>query len=511
MFFAIALVTLGFLIYVLNDYKLSFWRKRGFIQLSPKFLVGDLGRVFRKQITLGGFFESLYNENKQHGLCGVYFSYMPAVLVTDPLLIQRVFITDFAKFHDRPVPFNLSNDKLQAHLFHLPGQQWRDLRVKLSPTFTSGKLKGMFPIIKTCGETLSDYMKKSVERGENVFEFRDLMARYNTNIISSVAFGIDNDCINEPDHLFRRMGTKMFTPNLRMNFGIFLSMFAPWVYHYTSFKFTDPEVEDFMYSIVKQNVDYRAANNFSRNDFMQYLIQLKDEGYVSVDAKDNGEVKKISIDDVTAQAFLFFQAGYETSSSTLSLCLYELSKHPEVQAKIHEEIDSALRKSGDDGISYDILQELKYMEWCIDETLRKYPILPLLFRECSEDYKVPDTELVIPKGTGVMIPVLGLQRDPAIYENPMEFKPERFSKSSHGAGDAKGLFYLPFGDGPRNCIGMRLGKLTAKLGLMTVLANYTVELDDKSMMGKEIEFDKTQLLLIPAKSFKLKIVPRLRK
>lgn len=79
--------------------------------------------------------------------------------------------------------------------------------------------------------------------------------------------------------------------------------------------------------------------------------------------------------------------------------------------------------------------------------------MPLLFRVCNEDFRVPDTNLIVPKGTEMMIPVLGIHRNPDIYDNPMEFRPERFLNSSNGAtSETKGCFYLPFGDGPRNCI-----------------------------------------------------------
>lgn len=129
------------------------------------------------KMSVGEFFERLYKENKHIQAVGLYFSYQPVVLVNDKMLLQRIMITDFTKFHDRPVPFDLSKEPLANHLFHLEGQKWRDLRVKLSPTFTSGKLKGMFPVIKSCGQTLDDYLEKQVAAGNDVFEFRDLMAR----------------------------------------------------------------------------------------------------------------------------------------------------------------------------------------------------------------------------------------------------------------------------------------------------------------------------------------------
>lgn len=513
MFLIIAFVTLGILIYLLNQHHHSFWEKLGFPQLKPKFLVGNLGSMLTMKVSIGEFLQRLYTDNKHINALGFYMAYQPALLVNDPMLLQKVMITAFSSFHDRPVPFDLEHDKLQAHLFHVPGQKWRDLRVKLSPTFTSGKLKGMFPIIKSCGLVLDEYVRKNFAQGVDEHDFRELMARYNTNIISSVAFGIENDCINEPDHIFRRMGARNFETNWRTDLRNMLAFFAPKIMKYISFKITDPEVEVFMYSIVKQTMEYRKKNNVERNDFLQQLIQLHEKGYVSVDKNDKSEhveqdIKKLSFDDLVANVFVFFQAGYETSSSTMSFCLYELAKNPEAQRKVHEEIDRVMKSAGDEGITYDKLSELKYLECCIDEALRKYPIVPLLFRVCTEEYKIPDTELTIPKGAAVMIPVLGYHRDPEIFENPMEFRPERFLNSSNGAPNVKGLFYMPFGDGPRNCIGLRLGMLTAKLALSLVLSKYSIELADKTMADKELAIHPKQFILQPAKDFKLKIVPR---
>lgn len=374
-------------------------------------------------------------------------------------------------------------------MFNLQGQQWRDLRVKLSPTFTSGKLKGMFSIIRDCGQTLETYLDKNVKSGVDVFEFRDLMARFNTNIISSVAFGIENDCINEPDHLFRRMGAKIFEPSFKNGFKGAIAFLMPKLFQALKLKSTDDDVEEFIYSVVKQTIDLREQKNFTRNDFMQLLVQLKNKGYVSVDKgektdKDSEEFKnesnsvnKLTIDQVAAQTFVFFVAGkiilkssthivtsalnlgFETSSSTMSFCLYELAKNKKLQQKAQQEIDRVFGAAGQDGVTYDMLGDLKYMECCIDETLRKYPIVPLHFRKATREYKVPDSNLTIPNGTEIMIPVLGFHRDPEIYDNPMEFIPERFIDSPHGGGKVAGLFYTPFGDGPRNCIGMRMVRL----------------------------------------------------
>jgi cytochrome P450 family 6 len=333
----------------------------------------------------------------------------------------------------------------------------------------------MFPIIKACGQGLEDYLAKNVNNGVDVFEFRDLLARYSTNIISSVAFGIENDCINEPNHIFRKMGAKIFKPNFKNGIRGMTQLLIPQMFYKFGLRSVDDDVEEFIFSIVNQTVEYREKNNITRNDLMQALIQLKNQGYVAVDKKDeNIEVdkKKLTMNEVAAQCLVFYLAGeffhalkgkefnynnfiegFETTSSTMSFCLFELARNKNILQKVQEEIDEAFKNAGSDGITYEMLDSLKYLECCVDETLRFYPPLPFLFRGCLRDYKVPGSDLVIPKGTSVLIPMFGLHRDPEIYENPMQFKPERFLDSATGNGISKGLFYTPFGDGQRICIG----------------------------------------------------------
>lgn len=210
--------------------------------------------------------------------------------------------------------------------------------------------------------------------------------------------------------------------------------------------------------------------------------------------------------------FIFFKIlkGFETSSSTLSFCLFELARHPEILKKLHDEIDEVLSTSPE-GFTYENLWQMKYLDCCINETLRLYPVVPFMFRTVTKDYEIPDSNLVIPKGHSVFIPTLGHHRDPEIYDNPSEFRPERFLNSSTGSSSPiEGLFYLPFGDGPRNCIGMRLGLLTVKLGLVKALSKFNFELSDKTMAHGDLEFNTTQFVLAPIKPLEFKLTPRAR-
>lgn len=95
-----------------------------------------------------------------------------------------------------------------------------------------------------------------------------------------------------------------------------------------------------------------------------------------------------------------------------------------------------------------------------------YPALPSLNRECTEDYKIPDTDVLIEKGTRVMISILGLHHDPEYFPDPEKFEPERFSDENKN--DIRPYTYLPFGDGPRNCLGMQLLVLRKLFGAVKI-------------------------------------------
>lgn len=307
--------------YLLNTFLFSYWSRKGFKQLDPSFFIGNAGPLLKQKMSFGEFFAGVYNENKDRKIVGIYFFQMPILVVVDTKLLQDIMIKDFTSFHDRPMPVDEVKDPLSAHLFSLRGKQWRDLRVKLTPTFTSGKLKGMFPIIKDAGQVLEDYLVNQVKQGNDVFEFKDLMMRFTLNIIASVAFGIEADCIKDPDNIFHKMGEKILEPNFKNGMRGLFAFLAPQLFHKLNLKFVDSEVEDFIYSIVNQTIALRDGENITRNDFMQLMIQLKNQGYVSVDKDDtNSEdvklgsknevnIKKLTVDEIAAQAFVFYVAG----------------------------------------------------------------------------------------------------------------------------------------------------------------------------------------------------------
>lgn len=188
----------------------------------------------------------------------------------------------------------------------------------------------------------------------------------------------------------------------------------------------------------------------------------------------------------------------------MALCLYELSKNPTLQRKVQQEIDEVLKTKNSRQIDFEMMSELKYLENCIDETLRKYPPAPFLIRECGKTYQIPDSDLIIEKGTPLIISLFGIQRDLEHFPNPLLFNPDRFNeKNIH---KIQPFTYLPFGSGPRVCIGQRFGKLTSRLGLFLLLQKFNFEITEATV--SELRFSPKQFVLTLKDDLNLKVTPR---
>lgn len=251
--------------------------------------------------------------------------------------------------------------------------------------------------------------------------------------------------------------------------------------------------------VLRENIEYREKNKIHRNDFMDMFIKLKNNESIDDEPSSKSiprsEDQIVTFKELAAQAFVFFIAGFETSSTTSALCLYELANNPHLQDKLRQDIKNTLNKHG--GLTYETIMDMKYLDMVINETLRKYPIAPNLIRVCRESYelKVPNQPtLTIEPGTLIWIPTLGIHTDEAYYPDPEKFDPERFSEDSKN--DRHTHAYLPFGEGPRNCVGMRFALLQTKVALVQLLKDHTFTLP-ASNSDLHIEFSKKGLLLFP--------------
>ncbi|XP_067009335.2 probable cytochrome P450 6a14 [Anabrus simplex] len=473
----------------------GYWKKKGVPHLKPEPFFGNMKELTLLRTSLPELFQKIYHQFESHRYAGVYQSRVPSLMIRDPELIKSILVKDFQHFPHRGLKVDENRDPLSANLFNLGGYKWRMLRTKISPTFTSGKMKMMFQLIEECAQQLREYLAEPAEKEREV-EMKEILAKFTTEVIGTCAFGLQFNAIEDPHSEFRRMGRAVFKPTLMSNVRRFTLAFIPELAKIFNISFITKDVTDFFLKAVKETVTYREENNIRRNDFLQLLIDLKNKGHLDGDneldkSKETSEVSKESEDKfelsdnlLAAQVFLFFLAGFETSSTTMSFCLHELAVNPDIQTKLQEEIDSFSAESGGK-ITYDGIHKMQYLDKVVSETLRKYPPVPILVRECTEPYRIPDSDLTVEKGNRILIPVYAIHHDPKIYPEPKRFDPDRFTEEK--ISQRHHYSYLPFGEGPRICTGMRFGILQTKIGLVSLLSMYEFSVCSKTVIPVRID------------------------
>ncbi|KAK5638811.1 hypothetical protein RI129_013106 [Pyrocoelia pectoralis] len=459
----------------------KYWERRNVPYVKPTFPSGTMQNPLWPTISLGQTFGKHYKESKEKGLkhVGLFTFSMPNYMPIDLEYIKNVVASDFNYFVDRGVYYNEKHDPLSAHLFSLKGKKWRNLRAKLTPTFTSGKMKMMFRLVLECGKHMTDAMDEICKK-QVPLDIKDWLGRFGTDVIGSCAFGIDCNSFKVPNSDFRILSKRALNQTNWEIAKIFLGFTHEKFARKLAICTTPTEVTKFFLKIMEETVQYREKNNVMRNDFLQILLELKN----SNEMKETKEGQHLTIEELTAQAFLFFIAGYETSSTTMSFCLYEMAEHQDIQEKVRKEIETVLEKH-DGEVCYDAINEMKYLRQVIDETLRKHPPLEHLLRTCVKDYKVPGTDVTIEKGTAVSVSISGLHYDPEYHPDPEKFDPERFSEENKRK--IKPFTYMPFGEGPRMCIGLRFGLMQIGVGLALLLKNFRFTMSERTPLPLKID------------------------
>ncbi|KAK0175418.1 hypothetical protein PV327_009169 [Microctonus hyperodae] len=468
--------------YLTSTYKQ--WEKLGVPGPKPTAPFGNISSVIMGKNSIGTYFKEVYDIYKDEPIVGIYKGRQPAIVINDLDLIKDVMIKDFSKFSDRGQETFEKHEPLSIHLFALEPKRWRLLRAKLSPIFTSGKLKDMFYLLIECANQMEQYLNKI---DDEIVDMREIPARFTTDVIGVCAFGLQANAIQDESSLFRQMGKRIFALNFKTVVRFVCGFFLPSLHrHFTGYFTRDPVMDNFFISLTKETMEYRKKNNINRRDFIDLLLALKEQPIIA------GEDIELTDELLAAQLFVFFAAGFETSSTTIGNTLYEMAMNPSIQSKLRAEIRDELTKSNRKYV-YENIYNMKYMTKVIKETLRKYPTVPFLSRRSPVPYKFAGTNITIPARTKIWVSVFGIQKDPKYYPNPEVFDPERFSEENIESRHE--MAFLPFGKGSRNCIGERFAYMQMKVGLMKILENHVVEVCEKT--DKTYEIDKRGIIIIP--------------
>lgn len=331
----------------------SYWKQFNVPTPPYYFLLGHSLPQIRKEKALWEMFSEFYNQFKgKTDIIGMYFATKPAALVLDLDLVKRVMITDFEVFDSRGMYVNEKTDPISAHLFSIGGNKWRKLRTKLSPTFTSGKIKVMFPTVMHIAQDFADSVKVIVEENPSGFMIKNLTSRYTTDVIGSCAFGLECNSLKDPDNQFRKIGDLFIQRSFYRAMTSLVKTHFPRLADFLGMREVPEKVSNFFTKTVEETVKYRESGQVNRNDFMDLLVKIKH----SENLED-----RLTMAEIVSQSFIFFVAGFETSSSTMMFCLFELAKNQDVQEKARQHINDVIA-AHNGALTYECLMDMDYLD-----------------------------------------------------------------------------------------------------------------------------------------------------
>nr|CAD7463171.1 unnamed protein product [Timema tahoe] len=437
----------------------GYWKSKGVHHLTPNSIFGNTFDLIFQRVSRFDMFRKLYEDLDGYRFGGFYQSRNPVLLVRDPELIKLILTKDFSHFINRFTEHPVNESDLSSNLVQLGGDSWKFMRYKISPVFSSAKMKSMFDLIVQCAFEMSTNLK-SVADARSSININEVISHYLVDAIGTCILGIQLNTIKDPKSEHRVMIAK--APKISLGFSIWNFLFKM----STTFRLSgmNDEVTAYIKKLVKRTIKYREENNVIRNDFLQLLINLKNDVLVDDISKEDTHLK-YNVDGVTdikksplnitdnllaAQCFVFYLAGFETSTSAISFCLHELAINQDIQDRLAEEICTILRAQ-DNKITYEIINKMNYLDQVVNETLRKHTPASGITRVCSKPYIIPGTNVHLKKGDSVLVSIPGLHFDPKYYPDPERFDPERFTKEN--VKSRHPYTFLPFGEGPRICIG----------------------------------------------------------
>lgn len=204
---------------------LNYWQWRGVNTLQPTVPFGDFGPTLLQTISFGDLSQNFYYAARTDKLTGVYAVFKPMLLIRDPEMVRNVFHKDFAYFSDRNSGVDPDFEPVMHNILTMRSEEWTPLRTMLTPLFTPGKLKAMFSTFLTSANVLQTFADKAAVHSET-HEMREIAARYTTDVIASIAFGLDINTIENPEMSFRRFGRKV-----QLLYGAFISSFDVYLLH----------------------------------------------------------------------------------------------------------------------------------------------------------------------------------------------------------------------------------------------------------------------------------------
>lgn len=465
--------TLIVLLYLYITRNRNYWLKQNVPHEKLSLIIRPLYKVLTKPVCLA----DQERFQKYGRLFGYFEGIKPALMVAEPELVKQVLVKDFNLLPNR-LEMNFGDPILNNMMVFARVDRWRRIRPASSPAFTTGKLRKMHELIKGCVKITCEHLGVAAEEEKDA-DMKKFYGHYAVDVIARCAFGTKLDSQADTTHEFVKASQETF----KMDFSPtqLISMLFPGLLESLNISVNTSMRYTYFRELFLQIMDERKEHNRRIEDFLQLMIEAKEGRFATVTASSadaesklfdmgsemksdtKSSSKALTEDEALAQCLVFFLAGQDTTSSTLAGAVYYLALNPTAQERLRKEADECFETHGPEP-SMDVISKLKYLHCVVSETLRLLPSVPRTQRCAAQDYVLGDTGIRLPKGSSVVVPIYAMHHDPEVFPEPEQFNPDRFNDDN--VESIRPYTYLPFGAGPRNCIGMRLALQSIKLCLL---------------------------------------------
>lgn len=460
----------------------------------------------------------------ESGLAYIWLGLQPILLVTDAKIVEQVLRNP--QFNTKGLMYNFLVPWLHTGLLTSTGEKWKRRRRLLTPAFHFAILKSYFETMKEQVETLLEVVKD--QGTDRALDVRELITNCTLDIICETAMGVhpnaqrsgnNNEYVSavkkSNELIMHRMAHPYLWPDLLYNVmpaGRQLGGYLKILHDYTrkTIKDRQKELEQTQPAWLShlQNAD-EDSDGEEREKIEGKLPLLDLLIATSIYSADSGV--SIDVRGIQEEVDTFMFEGHDTTANALIWSLQRIAEAPEVQTKIHAELDHVFGKGNHTkSIDFDDLGKLHYLEAVVKEVLRLYPPVPMLQRTVDVEgttLKVGTDVLQVPKGLQITVIPYLLHREPSHFPNPNEFDPERFTRetlNSDGSTGRHPYAYVPFSAGPRNCIGQKFALMEEKTLLAQVLRKYRIV---PEQVSEDVGL-KPDLILRPRRPVMVKFIPR---
>ncbi|TMC22924.1 MAG: cytochrome P450 [Chloroflexi bacterium] len=371
-------------------------------------------------------------------VCGLHFGPLPGILFNRPEYVHSILVEHAYDFDKGRAIHAVFRPALGDGIFSSEGDFHRRQRKLMAPSFQPRHIASYADAMVHYGEQIQQTWPDG-----GVIDVNQQMTNLTMSIIGKVLF--DADVFTETDELAAAMAVTIEYASHGLSSLFTLPYSWPLPRHLRARK-----AGQILRNHIQGFIDERRKQPSERNDFLSILLQAEDE-----------DGKPMSDEQLMAECLTLFGAGHETTATALSWTWYLLCQHPEIYQKVQQEVDSILQGRTP---TYADLAQLPYCLQVFKEALRLYPPAYAMSRRALRDVEIDGYR--VPKDGVALIAPYTLQRREEYFPEPETFNPERFTPEREK--QLPRYAYMPFGAGPRICIGLHFAMMEGHLLLATL-------------------------------------------